>query len=165
MWWKCFILPLCDCKWNAGCQEFQEMLTSICYTLRRQPYEMKNWRWSRMCLMSLRWSTKRSIMLDDYLYKALETLELTWDSLITLFLFQKNNLDCSIIAPAVQAYITELTKYRNDELHSTRKTFRQRFVEDTGSQGENGQSERPRGLCFKSHIFVKRGAYTPRESF
>ena len=104
-------------------------------------------------------------MLDDYLYKALETLELTWDSLITLFLFQKNNLDCSIIAPAVQAYITELTKYRNDELHSTRKTFRQRFVEDTGSQGENGQSERPRVLCFNSHIFVTRGAYTPRESF
>ena len=104
-------------------------------------------------------------MLDDYLYKALETLELTWDSLITLFLFQKNNLDCNIIAPAVQACITELTKYRNDELHSTRKTFRQRFVEDTGSQGENRQSERPRGLHFKSHMFVTRGAYTPRESF
>ena len=79
--------------------------------------------------------------------------------------FQKSDLDCRIIAPSVQACITELTKYRNDELHSTRKTFLQRFVEDTGSQGENGQSERPRELCFKSHKFVARGGYTPRESF
>ena len=35
--------------------------------------------------------------------------------------FQKRDLDCSIIAPAVQACITELTKYRNDELSPTRK--------------------------------------------
>ena len=97
-------------------------------------------------------------MLDHYLYKALETLELTWDSLITLFLFQKNNLDCSIIDPAVQAYITELTKYRNDELHSTRKTFRQRFVEDTGSIRET------KSITFQqSHICYKGCIYTKRE--
>ena len=143
-------------------------------------------------------------------YKALETLYLTWDSLVTFFeqevankqdkdgkikgyikklteydfaarihmmmdvmpnimeltlVFQKRDLDCSIIAPAVQACITELTKYRNDELSPRRKTFLQKFVEDTGSQGETEQSEQSRELRFKSHKLVTRGGRTPRESF
>ena len=72
---------------------------------------------------------------------------------------------CSIIAPAVEACIIELTKYRNDELSPRRKTFLQKFVEDTGSQGETEQSEQSRELRFKSHKLVARGGHTPGESF
>ena len=60
---------------------------------------------------------------------------------------------------------TELTKYRNDELSPRRKTFLQKFVEDTGSQRETQQSEQSRELRFKSHKLVSRGGRTPRASF
>jgi len=189
-------------------KEFQELLTNIFYYFKKSALRNEKLKAIQEVLNEPKMKYKEIHQVRWLsFYKALETLYLTWDSLVTSFeqevankqdkdgkikgyikelteydfvasthmmmdvmpnimeltlVFQKRDLDCSIIAPAVQACITELTKYRNDELSPRRKTFLQKFVEDTGSQGETEQS---RELRFKTHKLVAGGGRTPRESF
>ncbi|XP_015767968.1 PREDICTED: zinc finger protein 862-like [Acropora digitifera] len=192
-------------------KEFQELLTNIFYYFKKSALQNEKLKAIQEVLNEPKMKYKEIHQVRWLsFYKALETLYLTWDSLVTFFeqevankqdkdgkikgyikklteydfvasihmvmdvmpnimeltlVFQKSDLDCSIIAPAVQACITELTKYRNEELSPRRKTFLQKFVEDTGWQGETEQSEQSRELHFKSHKLVSRGGHTPRESF
>lgn len=192
-------------------KEFQELLTNIFYYFKKSALRNEKLKAIQEVLKEPKMKYKEIHQVRWLsFYKALETLYLTWDSLVTFFeqevankqdkdgkikgyikklteydfvasihmmmevmpnimeltlVFQTRDLDCSIIAPAVQACITELTKYRNDELSPRRKTYLQKFVEDTGSQGETEQSEPSRELRFKSHKLVARGGRTPRESF
>ena len=171
-------------------KEFQEMLTSMFYYFQKSAFQTEKLKAVQEVLNEpqLKYKEIHQVRWLSF-YKALETLYLTWDSLVTYFeqevenkrfkdgklkgyinkltqfefvatihmfmdvlphvmeltlIFQKRDLDCSIVPPAIATCVNELTRYKLNQ--TTKPTYLKKFEEEVKFSDESSST-----CQFKTH--------------